>query len=326
MITDNNLDPAQIHGSGAGGRITRADVQALVDAKTGTTATATTAAATTAAGASAPPPMSAPAPQAAAPSAPLVTAAAQPAPVMKAAAIPSGHTVAIPFSNIRRRTAEHMVMSKATSAHTLLVMEIDYNNVDVVRNASKGAFKRDEGFSLTYLPFISRAVIDAIREFPHVNSSVGDNELLVHGDVNLGIAVDLNFEGLLVPVVHGSDQLRLRAIAHSINDVASRARSKKLTVDDLANGTFSITNLGSYGTLLTGAVISQPQVAILSTDGVKKRPVVVSLPDGSDVIVIHPVGNLALTWDHRAFDGAYAAAFMARVRDILETRDWSSEL
>jgi 2-oxoglutarate dehydrogenase E2 component (dihydrolipoamide succinyltransferase) len=320
MINENALDPAQIAGTGAGGRITRADVQAILDAKAGTTATATTAQAAAVVASAAPiaPPIASAQPAAAA-STPTAQATSVPT------AIPTGKSVSIPFSNIRRRTAEHMVMSKATSAHTLLVVEVDYSAVDKVRLELKDQFKREEGTSLTYLPFIARATIDAIREFPHVNASVGANELIVHGDVNLGIAVDLNYEGLLVPVVHGADQLRLRAIARGVSDVAGRARSKKLTVDDLSNGTFTITNLGGYGTVLTGAVISQPQVAILSTDGVRKRPVVAELPGGVDAIVIHPVGNLAFTWDHRAFDGAYAAAFMARVRDILETRDWASE-
>ncbi len=219
-----------------------------------------------------------------------------------------------------------MVRSKATSAHTLMVMEVDFANVDKVRLAERAEFKVREGVSLTYLPFVSRAVVDAIAEFPHVNSSVGDDALIVHHDVHLGYAVDLNFEGLMVPVVHGADGKRLRAIAREVADLADRARARQLGPDDIAGGTFTITNNGATGALLTGAVIYQPQVAILSTDGVKKRVVVVPGPDGGDAIVVHPVGNISLAWDHRAFDGAYAAAFLARVRDILETRDWSQEL
>jgi 2-oxoglutarate dehydrogenase E2 component (dihydrolipoamide succinyltransferase) len=173
---------------------------------------------------------------------------------------------------------------------------------------------------------VARAVIDAIRDFPKINASVGDDQLIVHHYVNLGIAVDLSFEGLLVPVIRDADALRMRAIAREIADLANRARTKKLSADELAGGTFTITNAGAYGTLLTAPVINQPQIAILSTDGVKKRPVVVELPDGTDAIVIHPTGNLALSWDHRAVDGAYASAFLARVKEILETRDWVSEL
>jgi pyruvate dehydrogenase E2 component (dihydrolipoamide acetyltransferase) len=232
----------------------------------------------------------------------------------------------VPFTNIRRRTAEHMVRSKATSAHTLMVIEVDYAGVDKARLPARAAFKEEEGVALNYLPFVSRAVIDAIREYPRVNASVGDDELLVHHDINLSIAVDLELEGLVAPVVHGADGKRLRALAREIADLAARARERRLGPDDIAGGTFTITNPGPFGTLLTGAIINQPQVAILSTDGVKKRPVAVQLPDGSDGIAVHPTGLLAINFDHRAIDGAYAAAFLAKVKEILETRDWEAEI
>jgi pyruvate dehydrogenase E2 component (dihydrolipoamide acetyltransferase) len=169
-------------------------------------------------------------------------------------------------------------------------------------------------------------VIDAMREFPYVNASVGDNELIVHHDINVGIAVDMDFQGLMAPVIHGADGKRLRALARQIADLAARTRNKKLGPDDIAGGTFTITNPGPFGTMITYPIINQPQVAILSTDGVKKRPVVVEAADGTDAISIHPTGILALSFDHRAFDGAYASAFLARVREILETRDWGAEL
>ena len=232
----------------------------------------------------------------------------------------------VPFTNIRRRTAEHMVRSKHTSAHTMIAVEVDYSAVDKVRSAEKDRFKQNEGFSLTYLPFIARAVVDALEDWPYLNSSVGEDELIVHGEVNLGIAVDLDFEGLLVPVVHRAEEKRLTALAREIAGLASRARSKRLTMDDISGGTFTLTNAGGFGTFITVPVINQPQVAILSTDGVKKRPVVIELPDGSDGIAVRPVGNLVMSWDHRAVDGAYAAAFMAKVRDILQTRDWATEI
>jgi 2-oxoglutarate dehydrogenase E2 component (dihydrolipoamide succinyltransferase) len=148
----------------------------------------------------------------------------------------------------------------------------------------------------------------------------------VHSRVHLGIAVDLNFEGLLVPVIHDAQDKRLRAIAREISDLAARARSKKLGADDISGGTFTITNPGPFGTFITAPVINQPQVAILSTDGVRKRPVVVELPDGSDSIAIHPVGMLALSFDHRANDGAYCSAFLAKCKELIETREWTSEL
>ncbi|HVL06761.1 MAG TPA: dihydrolipoamide acetyltransferase family protein [Acidimicrobiales bacterium] len=300
LLAENNLEPDDIEGTGIEGRITRNDVMRHLDkagARSGQPKPAT----------------SRPAPAAATPKAS--------APKPRA-----GEDQVIPFSNIRKRTAEHMVRSQATSAHVLIATEVDYEGVDRVRLAEKDAFKAEEGFSLTYLPFVARAVIDAIDDFPHVNASVGDDELILHRAVHLGIAVDINFEGLIVPVVHDADGKRLRAIAREISDLASRARSKKLNADEISGGTFTITNPGGFGTLMTAAVINQPQVAILSTDGVKKRPVVVELPDGGDAIAIHPVGNLALSFDHRAFDGAYASAFLARCRDIIQTRDWSQEL
>ena len=321
LIAEHGLDPAEIPGSGAGGRITRDDVLAAIERQGSNGA--------------------GPAPEDRAVeerapggagrrvAAPVAEPGGAPAPnVIPAGPIPvaaDGDTI-VPFTNIRRRTAEHMVRSKHTSAHTVVAVEVDYSGVERVRLAEREHFKATEGFSLTYLPFISRAVVDALEEWPYLNSSVGEDELIVHGEVNIGIAVDLDFEGLLVPVVHRADEKRLVALAREISGLASRARQKRLTMDDISGGTFTITNAGGFGTLITIPVINQPQVAILSTDGVRKRPVAVELPDGSDGIAVHPVGNLVLSWDHRAVDGSYAAAFMAKVREVLETRDWSAEL
>jgi len=232
----------------------------------------------------------------------------------------------IPFTKLRRLTADHMTRSKATSAHTLMVKEVDYEHVDVLRRAQGGAFKEQEGFSLTYLPFNALAALTALRDFPHLNASVGNNELIVHHDLNLGIAVDLDGSGLVVPVLQRADNYGLRSIARKIRELAAGARTKKLTLDDFANGTFTITNPGPFGTLMTGAIINQPQVAILATDGVARKPVVVTKSSGEESIAIHSVGNLALTFDHRVIDGAYAARFLARLAEILQTRDWASEL
>jgi len=310
LVAEYNLDPSDIQGTGAGGRITRADVLSLIDQRNG---------GAPAAARGAQPRTPAPAGTAS----PGTSMPSQPAADVPA---PGEHDTVIPFTNIRRRTAEHMVRSKHTSAHTMVAVEVDYSGVDKVRRVEKDAFKEAEGFSLTYLPFISRAVIDALEEFPNVNSSVGDDVLIVHNDVNLGIAVDLDFEGLLVPVIHNADTKRLRALAREISALASKARAKRLTMDDISGGTFTITNAGPFGTFITVPVINQPQVAILSTDGVRKRPVAIEMPDGSDGIAVHPVGNLVMSWDHRAFDGAYASAFLAAVKKVIETRDWASEL
>jgi pyruvate dehydrogenase E2 component (dihydrolipoamide acetyltransferase) len=327
LIAEHDLDPSTIKGTGAGGRITRSDVLAVIEGGGGrrpAPAEAEAEAPAAAPAAAAPPAAreqaEAPARQAPAPQAPAPAARPAPAPA------PTGRVEKVPFTNIRRRTAEHMVRSKATSAHTLMVIEVDYAAVDKARLPARASFKEEEGVSLNYLPFVSRAVIDAIREYPRVNASVGDDELLVHHDVNLSIAVDLDLEGLVAPVVHGADGKRLRALAREIADLAARARERRLGPDDIAGGTFTITNPGPFGTLLTGAIINQPQVAILSTDGVKRRPVAVELPDGSDGIAVHPTGLLAINFDHRAIDGAYAAAFLAKVKEILETRDWEAEI
>jgi 2-oxoglutarate dehydrogenase E2 component (dihydrolipoamide succinyltransferase) len=222
----------------------------------------------------------------------------------------------VPFSPSRRRTAEHMVRSKATSPHATIVVEVDFDTVALARRRKPG---------LSYLPFVARAVIDALEAYPYVNASVVDEELHVHGDVHLGIAVDLDFQGLIVPVVRDAANKRLRVIAREIADLAGRARERRLSPDEVVGSTFTITNPGPYGTALSVPIINQPQVAILATDRVVPRPVVVE-SDRGDGIAMHPVGRLALSFDHRAVDGAYAAAFLDRVRTILETRDWNREL
>ena len=229
------------------------------------------------------------------------------------------------FNTIRQSTGRHMVSSKSTSPHVLTAMEVDFEGVEVVRQAHRATWREAEGSSLTYLPFIVRALVEALADFPRINASVGDGELIVHGDVNLAVAVDLDFEGLLAPVVRGVEDMSLAEVARAIVDMAGRARSKKLVPDDLVGGTFTITNPGQYGTMFQFPIINQPQVAILSTDGISRKPVVVVDDDGVEAVVVHSVGVLALAWDHRAFDGAYAAAFLARLREVIQTRDWESE-
>ncbi len=322
LIAEHGLDPATIPGTGAGGRITRSDVLGVIDSLSAGGPT----------GASRVPVQTATPGGVAARSVAEAPSVAFGASGPKVPATPTAPTAVgprdevVPFTNIRRRTAEHMIRSKHTSAHTMVAVEVDYLAVERVRRAEKERFKAAEGFSLTYLPFVTRAVVDALEDFPNVNSSVGDDALIVHHDLNIGVAVDLDFEGLLVPVVHSAEAKRLRTIAREISELAARARARRLTMDDISGGTFTITNAGPFGTLMTVPVINQPQVAILSTDGVRKKPVAVELPDGSDGIAVHPVGNLVLSWDHRAFDGAYAAAFLKSVKDTLEARDWSAEL
>jgi 2-oxoglutarate dehydrogenase E2 component (dihydrolipoamide succinyltransferase) len=241
-------------------------------------------------------------------------------------AVAGARDESIPLSKIRQATGAHMLMSKGASPHAFSVVEVDFANVEATRSRAKGDFKATEGFSLTYLPFIARAVVDALVEFPHLNASLGANELIVHKYIDLGIAVDLDYQGLIVPVIRDAEEKRLRGLAREVNDLASRARTRRLSPDEISGGTFTITNNGSAGSVLTMPIINQPQVAILSTDAIVKKAVVVEVPGGGDSIAIHPVGNLAMAWDHRAFDGAYAAGFLVKVKSILETRDWSAEV
>lgn len=296
LIAENGLDPSRITGTGVGGRITRSDVESYI-AQNRTAASRPTA------------------------SAPTTTPTAPPARTSAA-----GRDTVVPLSNIRRITGEHMVRSKQVSPHVLTAVEVDFEGVEKVRRAHREEFKAEHGFSLTYLPFIARAVCDALHEYPHINASVGDNELVVHNYVNLAVAVDLDFQGLLAPVVVDADRKRLTAIAEEVADLSRRARAKKLNADEISGGTFTITNPGQWGTMMQFPIINQPQVAILSTDGIRRRPVVITAEDGSEAIAIHSVGVLALAWDHRAFDGAYVAAFLDHLRSIIETRDWHAEM
>lgn len=286
LLAEHDLDPDKIHGSGARGRITKQDV---LNALEGTA-------------------RKAPAP------------AARPAAPSKPAAQGT-----IPFTPLRKKIAEHMVRSKATSPHVLQVVEVDFGRVDAVRDAVRAAFKAREGFSLTYLPFVARAVSIALREFPRLNASVEKDALILHPHINLAFAVDLKQEGLVAPVVKAAGDLSVQGLARAISRIAERARNGQLTPDDLTEGTYSITNNGSFGTVLTAPIINQPQAAILSVDGVKKKPVVIEMESG-DSIAIRPVGMLAQSFDHRAVDGAYSAAYLNRVQTIIETHNWLSEL
>ena len=326
LLNEYGLDAGEVQGSGEGGRITRNDVLAAAAARQGPSAPA----------AASPPAPTAPSRTVSPPpraTAPPAAAAPVPAPVAPAAreeadapAAPSTGDETVPFDNIRRRTAEHMVRSKATSPHVYTSIEVDYERVDRARRREQEDWRIREGFPLTYLPFIVRAFCDTVEEYPNVNASVDGDNLIVHHDIHVGIAVDLDFKGLIAPVIRNADGKRLRLIAREIHDLATRARSKQLMPDEIAGGTFTITNPGPFGTYMTLPIINQPQVAILSTDGIRKRPWVVTGPDGEDSLAIRHVGILALTWDHRAFDGAYAAAFLQAMKDEIQGRDWEAEL
>jgi 2-oxoglutarate dehydrogenase E2 component (dihydrolipoamide succinyltransferase) len=282
LLREHDMQPGQINGTGRDGRVTRNDVLTAIASSDG-------------------------------------ESRLMPGPA--AAPVAAGGE-RIPFNRIRRVTAEHMVASKATSPHVLQAVEVDFSQVNRARNAARDAWRSQHGYSLTFLPFIAHAACTALKEFPNLNASVEDDALVIHPQVGFAIAVDLGDDGLVAPVVAAADTLSVAELSHRIRDVSERARSGKLTPDEFSGGTYTISNSGTFGTLITAPIINQPQVAILSMDGIRKRPVVVEGPAG-DALAIRPVGILAQSFDHRAVDGAYSAAFLARVREILEQTDWS---
>lgn len=229
----------------------------------------------------------------------------------------------VPFSRLRQRTAEHMVRSKTVSPHVLSVIEVDFENVERLRLARRDAFHREYGVNLTLLPFVASALVTALQDYPRLNASVGDNALVLHHAINLAIAVNLDAEGLVAPVIKNTASLPFPYLAQGAAQLAATAREGKLAADDVSGGTFTISNQGPYGTLITAPIINQPQVAIVSMDGVRKRPVVFEYPDRDEIAVRH-TGCLAMSWDHRAVDGAYAAAFLQGVKREIETRQWSA--
>ena len=284
LLAENNLSHTDVTGTGRDGRIKRGDV---LDYMKGGAATVPTA----------------------------------PVPAEAPGAVSAEGITVVPFSYRRKMTAEHMVHSKATSPHVLQAVEVDFSGVNKARQAIGADWKRQEGYSLTFLSFIAKAVCTAIKDFPHINGHIEKDHLVVFDQVNLAIAVDLNFEGLVAPVIRDADLKTVTEIARATNELARRARAGELTPDDMANATYTISNNGSFGTLITAPIINQPQVAILSTDSITKRPMVIE-QDGEDLIVIRPVGILAQSFDHRAIDGSYSGAFMRRVKEILEGKNW----
>ncbi len=296
LAEENRVDLSQVQGTGAGGRITRNDVLNHLDGDAA--------------------PSAAPAPSLApvAPQAPSQTA---PAPQIAAA---GEREEIVPMSHIRKAIATHMVQSLQTSARAWNMVEVDLEHVAKLRERAKEPFKQREGFNLTYMPFVSRAVCEALLTHPMVNAELRGEEIVVRRYVNLGIAVSID-DGLIVPVIKDADSMNLVGIARAINDVAVRARAKQLKPDEVHGGTFSITNPGPFGSILSVPIINQPQSAILAFDAVEKRPVVID-----DAIAIRHRVYLSLSWDHRVIDGALASQFLGRVKQNLETWDFAEDL
>jgi pyruvate dehydrogenase E2 component (dihydrolipoamide acetyltransferase) len=303
LAAEHGIDLTALTGSGLGGRIMREDVVAatLAAASAGQAVEARQAAA------AAPTPTAAHAtPTSAAPEAPKE----------------DGDEV-VPLSRIRLITAERMVQSKQISPHVWTSVEVDLERIEQARKRHKERFRRENGASLTYLPFIARAVCDGLRAFPTVNASVdmADKTMVLHKRIHLAIAVDLNEQGLMAPVIRDADRLNIRGLAQSIRAVAEGAKNKTLRSDDVSGSTFTLTNPGPLGSFASAPIINQPNVAIMSTEGVTRRPVAVG-----DAIAIHHTCVLGFSYDHRAFDGVTAARFLMFVRDVLQQRDWDSEV
>ena len=285
-----------IPGSGIEGRVTKNDVMGYL-ARRGT---------------------GAPAPVAASAPAPVAPAASAPAPAAAPAVLTGGQSEVIPMDRMRQLIAEHMVRSKHTSPHVTSVAEVDVTGIVKLREKVKDAFQKREGFKLTYNPFFGWAVCEGVKAFPRINVSVDGTNIIQHKRVNLGMATALPDGNLIVPVIKGADTLNITGVGRSMQDLADRARSKKLSPDDIAGGTITVTNVGSFGSLFGTPVINQPQTCIVGIGAIQKRPVVREL-DGEDVIVVRSMVYLSITYDHRVIDGSLATQALAAMSRALES-------
>jgi 2-oxoglutarate dehydrogenase E2 component (dihydrolipoamide succinyltransferase) len=309
----------EVQGTGAHGRVTKDDILSYLDQRKSAPAPAAAAAPAARPAAPASAPAAAPAPAAAAP------AGQRPFPAgFHVPAYTEGENVEIePMSKIRQITAAHMVYSKATSAHVTTLFHIDMSKVRKARDRAKDGFFKKEGTKLTYMPFIFKAVATALKAHKNVNASIDGTNIVYKKDINIGMAVDIPGRGLLVPVIKKADQLSLVGLAKTANDLADRARSKKLRPDETQGGTFTVTNPGVFGSLFGTPVINQPQVAILGVGAIEKRPIVVEDEDGNDSIVIKTMCYLSISYDHRLVDGADADRFMIDLKKVLEQDSWT---
>lgn len=319
IARENGVNLEEVAGTGLSGRVTKDDILNFIEQrKSQPQATARQAAA-------AAPAVAAPTPAPAQPT-PAPTAAPTPTPApVQVPAYAQGERVQIePMSVMRRKIAEHMVLSRRTAAHVTTFFEVDYTNIARLRDRMKKSFEERNGVKLTFLPFIIKATIDAIKAFPILNSSVDGENVVYKQDINIGLAVALDW-GLIVPVVKRADDLSMLGLARASFDLANRARNKQLKPDEVAGGTFTITNPGLYGGLIGTPIINQPQVAIMGVGAIAKRPWVVESDDG-DAIAIRTIGMLSLSFDHRIIDGAVADQFMAHIKKTLETTDFANLL
>ncbi|HEY6552218.1 MAG TPA: dihydrolipoamide acetyltransferase family protein, partial [Vicinamibacteria bacterium] len=320
IAAEHNVDISGIPGTGISGRVTKQDILEHLEAKSAppVAVSASPAAASVPATPTASVPPASPPRAAAAPPPPPSPAAPTPATVAsKPAVAPGARVEVVPMSPIRRKTAEHMIASQRTSAHVATVFEIDMTRIEHLRHKHRAAYEERSGIKLTYMPFILKATVDALKAWPVLNASIDGDSIVYRKDINLGIAVALDW-GLIVPVIHNADEKNLLGLARGVADLAERARAKKLKVDEVQGGTFTITNPGVFGSLFGTPIISQPQVAILGVGTIEKRPVV-----RDDAIAIRTMAYFALSFDHRLVDGSDADRFMAHLKKGLQEFDES---
>jgi 2-oxoglutarate dehydrogenase E2 component (dihydrolipoamide succinyltransferase) len=315
MAAKEGVNLEEVKGTGAQGRVTKDDLVAYLDQRKSAPAAPAPAA----------PALVAPAPAPAPPPAAAPAAGQRPAPAgFHVPAYGPNENVEIePMSKMRQITAAHMIYSKATSAHVTTVFHIDFSKVARARARAKDGFQRKEGTKLTYMPFIFKAVATALKGHKTVNASIDGTNIVYKKDINIGMAVDLPGRGLIVPVIRNADQLSLVGLAKTANDLADRARNKKLKPEETQGGTFTVTNPGVFGSLFGTPVINQPQVAILGIGTIEKRPIVVEDEDGNDSIVIKTMSYFGISYDHRLVDGADADRFMIDVKKVLEQDTWT---
>jgi 2-oxoglutarate dehydrogenase E2 component (dihydrolipoamide succinyltransferase) len=313
IARENNVDLSQIPGTGAGGRISKHDIRAAIEGGAASGGASRSSSGVSAAGAAPARTASAPPPAAGGAAASAVLETAVPREKMY-----FGQYEVQPMSVMRQRIAEHMVLSKRVSPHVYSVDEVNVSGIAALRSKLKDKFEQSSGTKLTFMPFFVRAAVEGLRAFPTVNSSVDGTNIVLHKECNIGIAVALDW-GLIVPVIKNAEEKNFLGIARALNDLAERARAKKLKPEEVAESTFSITNPGVFGGLFGLPVINQPNVAILGLGTIEKRPVVVD-----DAIAIRSMVYLTLSYDHRVVDGAVAHQFMGKVKHTLE--NWTESI
>ncbi|MEP6768649.1 MAG: dihydrolipoamide acetyltransferase family protein, partial [Acidobacteriota bacterium] len=315
IAQEHGVSIGEIEGTGIHSRVTKNDILSYIENRP-----AAAAAAPAQASAAAPRPAAATASAAPAPAAQPAPAAGRAEPAAPRAVAPLSVTdrdEVVAMTKIRRITAENMILSKRTSAHVTTVFQVDYSAIARLREKNKDAFFEKNGVKLTYLPFIFRACVQSLKEFPQVNGSIDGENIVYHKDIHLGMAVALDW-GLIVPVIKNADEKSILGLARAAADLAERARAKKLKPEEIHGGTFTVTNPGVFGSLFGTPIIPQPQVAILGVGTIEKRPVVITDENGNDALGIRTVGYLALSFDHRLIDGADADRFLASVKRTLE--------